>query len=906
MPCIVLYDCRFGNPTTSETHLATRTLTFLMTDVQGSTRLWEGFPALMPGAIKRHEEILSDAVSGNGGQVIKSKGEGDSTFSVFESPSQAVQAAIAAQLGLAGETWPPGIALKVRMSIHMGEAEMREDDYFGPTINRCARIREVGHGGQILVSGVVHELVVEGDASPWKDHGIHRLRDLLRPEHVWQVQAPGLEASFPKLKSLSVLRNNLPVQLTSFIGRRNEVESVKLLMRQNRLINVVGFGGEGKTRLVLQLGAEIDEDPTTSVWFVALDSLRSAEEVSAAILSVLGGEAEDELSAESLKKCAVHSGATWLILDNAEHLIPIVRPIVDVLLRELPTLRILVSSREPLHVAGEVIYRIPGLSIPPLEDPSIQTVVDSEAAQLFLTRASARTSEFRLTATAAKAIGDICRLLNGVPLAIEQAASLVAIMSPSQILEKLQQRLDWLATEDPTAPERHRNIAATIQWSFELLTDDERKLFLMVGLFRDSFTAEAATYLAQLIVPSEAEAARLFRELVDKSLVTTNYDHESEVRFRLLEPLRQFAAANIGDAEDEWMSRYVDWYASFAQSADSELYGPNQVTWLEKCLAEEANLRKALSWCQNISDTRLLSLAYNLRKYWMRKGLFSEGRRWLRDSFSLATDQSDPLSATMANVLGAFATQQNDFTAALDYYRRAQVEFLASNDEHHLAAVYNNIAITLDGVGRLDEADEYYVRAVAVSRAGHDVEMLSFSLLNRSITQRKLGQLFLAEASAFEALALAEESQDNGRVAMIRSSLCGIAIDQEQIEEAAAHAVEALRIWRQEPNPVHLAVLLLKVAKVALAEMEAEAAAQLVSGAGTLLESSGSGNEPDSLMAKELILTEILRRFPSSSVHRWTSLGRTLSHDQLVILALEVCQKKCSSGNIPSTNTSDP
>ena len=862
-----------------------------MTDIQGSTRMWEEFPGVMPGVIKRHEELIRNAVNEHEGDLVKSMGEGDSTFSVFKNPSKAIDAAIEAQAAILSETWPIGISLKVRMAVHLGDAEVRDDDYFGPTINRCARIREIAHGGQVLVSGTVAEIVQNVQTNDWRDLGVHRLRDQLKPERIWQVQKKGGEATFPSLKSLSVIRNNLPTQLTSFIGRRQEVEELKGLISNHRCVSILGFGGEGKTRLLLQVGAEIDDQATNGVWFVPLDSLRRREEVCSAILSVLGAEIEAEFTVENVRRLVSQSGITWLLLDNAEHLIDVIQPLVTLLLKEIPTIRILTSSRQPLGLQSEVQYRILGLTVPSDKDESVASVESSEAGELFLRRAQARKPKFLITETNAAAIAGICRELSGVPLAIEHAASLVDLFGPKQILERLQSRLKWLANEDPNIPARHRSIQGMILWSYEMLDENEKALFLTLSLFRDTFSLEAASFMAQSLLEEEYLAVDLVRRLVNKSLVTSVEVEDSDVRFRLLETVRQFAQSQLDSMASHWMSRYVDWYLSFSQTADGALYGAEQNIWLKKCEEENANFGKALTWCLEHQDKRLLPLAFNLRRYWMRRGLLSEGRHWLGLAHRFAQEESVPKLRTVLNVLGAFASQQEDYPAALEYYELALSKAIAVDDLVLQGQLFTNIAIILGSTGQYERSVENYIKAINLSVTHKDRKSHLFALFNYSITLRQFGRLDESETLAHEALQLAESSQDSGRIAIIQSTLSGIAIDKQDFPAAVIYARDALRTWGEQPSPTHLADLLLRLSKHGYLNHNFQATMLFVGGAEALHEAYGIGKDQEAMAMKQASIDSVSQIIHVDTARNWRAQGKSASPNQLAVLALDYCEQ---------------
>jgi class 3 adenylate cyclase len=445
----------------------TGTVTFLFTDVEGSTRHWEEHPAAMRAALARHDALIEAEVAGHEGTVVRPRGEGDSRFAVFARASDAVAAAAALQRALSAEPWPPEAVLRVRMALHTGEADLREGDYYGSAVNRCARLRAIAHGGQTLLSAATAALVWDSvpSGASLRDLGEHRLADLQRPEHVFQLDAGALPAEFPPVRSLEASPNNLPVQLTSFIGREEEIAEVTRLVRAApsgaRLLTLTGAGGAGKTRLAVQVAAGVVEDAPDGVWYVELAPLADPALLPQAVASTCGVR---ETPGRSLlaSLCEVWQPRhVLLILDNCEHLLDACAALADTLLRHCPHLSILATSREPLGIGGETTWRVPSLAPPPQGAQPREALTRYAAVQLFVERAVAVRPDFAVTEANAPVLAQICARLDGIPLAIELAAARMRGLAVEQVAARLDQRFRLLTGGSRTALPRQQTLRGT-------------------------------------------------------------------------------------------------------------------------------------------------------------------------------------------------------------------------------------------------------------------------------------------------------------------------------------------------------------------------------------------------------------------------------------------------------------
>ena len=552
--------------------LPTGTVTFLLSDVEGSTRRWQQAPDAMAVAVPRHYELLDEAIVAHGGVRPVEQGEGDSVVGAFSQASDAVAAAVAAQRAFALERWPEGAELRVRIALHTGEAQLRDrGNYVGHTLNRAARIRDSGYGGQMLVSAATAALVADrlpADAT-LVDLGQHRLQDLARPEHIWQVVHPDLPSTFPSLRTLDVFRHNLPVQLTPLIGRTSEIADVRGLLGGDRLVTLTGSAGVGKTRLALAVAADTVESHPGGVWWVELAPLSDPEAVGRAALAAIG--VRETPGASSIHQLAAELGdqPSLLVLDNCEHLIVGCAALVAGLLAANPSISVLATSREPLGVPGEITFRVPSLPCPsPEQTIDVPDLADYDAVALFVERARRARPTFAIDEANAAAITQICHRLDGIPLAIELAAARCRQLSAQRIAAELNDRFRLLTGGARTVMARQQTLAASIDWSHERLDDVEQITFRRLGVFPGPFPLEAAE--AVVAARGDIEPGDVFdlvSRLVDKSLVVADEGLGGEPRYRMLETLRAYAlnrahAAGelntLRDAHAAWWAQWLE------------------------------------------------------------------------------------------------------------------------------------------------------------------------------------------------------------------------------------------------------------------------------------------------------------------------------------------------------------
>ena len=607
-------------------------ITFLFTDVEGSTSLWERMPKAMSEALSCHDEILRTVIEAHSGHVFKTVG--DAFHATFSAAPDALEAALEAQRALLNETWDLTGPLRVRMALHTGAAEERDGDYFGPSLNRVARLLSAGHGGQILLSLATREVVRDRlpDESGLRDLGERPLKDLSSPEHVFQITASGLRSEFPPLKTLDIRRNNLPAQPTPLIGRERELDDVLALMRSPdvRMLTFTGPGGTGKTRLGLQAAAELMDEFEDGVFFVALAAIADPTLVAPAIARTLGLTESGNQPLEERLKSYLRDRQTLLVLDNFEHILESA-PLLDALLSAASELRVLATSRTALKLYGEHEYLVPPLSLPdPQSILSLESLTQYEAIRLFVDRARAIRPDFSLTEENAPAVVEICARLDGLPLVLELAAARIKLLPPQAMLSRLGDRLKLLTGGARNLPERQRTLRNAIAWSYEMLDEGEKTLFARLAVFSGGSTLEGIEAVCDPQGDLPVEALEGVSSLLDKSLLRQEEGQGAEPRLMMLETIREFASQRLeesGEAE-QLRKSHADYCIALAEEAEAGLQGSEQESWLERLDPEHDNMRSALAWAMEQGMTELgLFLAGALRPFWYARGYLDEGRK---------------------------------------------------------------------------------------------------------------------------------------------------------------------------------------------------------------------------------------------------------------------------------------
>lgn len=912
--------------------LPSGTLTFLFTDIEGSTKLWEQHPQAMRAALAQHDALLRETFAAHGGHVFKTVG--DAFCVVFPTARASVAAAVEAQNGLQAASWDDTPPLQVRIALHSGAADERDGDYFGPSLNRVARLMAAGHGGQTLLSTTTHELVrddLPGGIS-LRDLGEQRLRDLARPEHVYQLVDPGLPGEFPPLRTLDRFPTNLPTQLTSFIGREHQVDEVKHLIATARLVTLTGVGGVGKTRLSLQVGADLLEEFPDGVWFVELAPITDSELVARQVAAAVGLQEAPGRPLIATLQDYLQAKEMLLILDNCEHVIGACAVLAETFVRACPKLRVLAASREALGVAGEFAWPVPSLSVPDDgQAMSLNGLMACEAARLLVDRAQAVSPRFSITESALPAVSQICKRLDGIPLALELAAARLKVLSAEQIASRLDDRFRLLTGGSRTALPRQQTLQALVDWSYELLSESERTLFVRLSVFSGGFGLEAAESVGAGDEVAEYQVLDLLSQLVDKSLVQVE-ERDGDSRYRLLETLRQYGVQKLierGEVEPA-RARHADYYAAFAEGAEPHLWGPGARLWMNRLEVDHDNLRAALGWLVEAGAAeRALVMAGALRRFWWVRGYHREGHEWLTTlldqtgpgevSMSRARALSGvgllaffrgrpdlalaPLdeAVAMARALGneqflAQTLAQNamllsiraDTAAARPLVEEALTLARRLGDRWCLAIAMGQLGMTAFMAGDHENAQHHLEESAALFEAVDDGQA--------SWAQNFLGRLFLtrgefarARPVLERALTVAQTGRYSFGIGMATSSLAVVAVAEHDHAAALSCCREAFEVARVTGNGLMLPVALEARAILAGALGYPDAAVRLAAAAGALKEVMRFGLPPahgfDSIVAsaREALGEE-------SAAAAWAA-GHAMTADAALAYALQITEK---------------
>jgi len=775
------------------------TVTFLFSDIEGSTERWEGEPQAMELALARHDALMRSAIEAQGGYVFKTMG--DEFCAVFPIATDAIAAALDAQRALAAEDFSAVEGLRVRMALHTGQSAERDGDYFGPTVNRVARLVAIAHGEQVIVSGATAELLGERlpQQAQLRDLGKHRLKDLIEPEHVWQLTAAGLPDLFPPLRSLGSLPNNLPRQLTPLIGREDVLAEVEPLVREHPLVSLVGAGGVGKTRVALQVGADLLDGSGDGVWFIDLAPLSDPGLVVGTIASALGLREQPEQPIFDVLLRYLRPRRLLLILDNCEHVVEEAARIADVILRAAPQVRMLTTSREPLRIEGEHVYQTPPLTVPQAAEPlTADQALKYGAIALFAQRAVAADIRFKLTAENAPIVAGICRRLDGIALAIELAAARINLFSLPAIAERLNDRFRILTGGGRTALARQQTMRATIDWSYDLLAAKEQRVFERLSVFAGGCTLDTAVAVcADQDVPND-DLFDVLSSLVNKSLVVVDLN-ASEPRYGLLESFRQYAGEKLVARDERNAVAHRHALASLELARRFEHayeFEPDKV-WRPLALAELNNWRTALQWALIERGDLLLGqlLTGELGRLW---SLFlRDGRRWLPVAIN-STDEHTPADVVaklnLARAQVADAEGENEIKLSSSRAAIARYETVGDAFGKGCAQLLAGTAVA--NLGRLAEARQLLHEALAVRSLGEG-RLVGNILKNLGAISGIEGDFASARSYLADALQSASALQHDLRIADCMEELSSTEVLAGNTELAFEYATRALATLRE-------------------------------------------------------------------------------------------------------------
>jgi predicted ATPase/class 3 adenylate cyclase len=865
--------------------LPTGTVTFLFTDIEASTRLLERLGDGYTAVRDQHAQILRRAIAEGGGVEVGT--EGDSFFAVFPIPAGAIRAAVAAQRGLHAQRWPPGAPVLVRMGLHTGEGVRGGENYLGMDVNRASRIADAAHGGQVIISGATAALVERAlpDGVSLRDLGEHRLKDIAHPERLHNLVIEGLPADFPPPRTLDARPNNLPPQLTSFVGREQEMAEVRELLSRARLLTLTGAGGTGKTRLALQVASQTLLQYRDGAFFCDLSSVTDPALVPSALARVLEvPEVPGRPILEGMKE-HLRDKELLLVVDNFEQVAE-AGPVIEELLVEAPGLKVVVTSRVVLSLRGEQEYAVPPLEPPdPERLPDLATLRQFEAVRLFTDRALAASPRFGVTEENAPAVAAITARLDGLPLAIELAATRTKVLTPQQILPRLGERLSILTSGARTLPDRQRTLRGAIGWSYDLLEEPERGLFARLSVFTGGWTLEAAEAVCDPgglgLDPLDGLAS-----LVDKSLVRRNETAEGESRFSMLETIREFGLEQLaaGNDLDLTRRRHAEHFLDLAVEAEPHLTADDQVTWLDRCDREHANIRAALRWAIEAGETeRAQASAGALWRFWQQRGHLAEGGTWLEEVLAMPSGRTAARAKALIGA-GGIAWWQKDREAAGAFYEEAVAVERELGDPARLGEALYNQAFVVAGedIGAaarlLDESLDLF------RRAGHEPGVAQV-----------LGMLVIRDAEAGDwgtVISRLEETtgiwRRVGDRLHLAFDLVWLAFARGRVgrrEDARSAALEALELFREVDNPTGIGIVFVDLAFLATWEGRHEDAIRLAGAFESLRERVGGPPGGFAGLLEGDPAEEARRHLAEDAAGRAWEEGLAMSMEEAVALA---------------------
>ena len=867
--------------------LPSGTVTFLFTDIEGSTRLLQRLGDRFPLVLEDHRRILRQAFEAEGGLEIST--EGDSFFVVFPSAPRAVTAAVSAQRAIAAQRWPDDANVKVRMGLHTGEGKATGGNYVGIDVHRAARIAAAGHGGQVLLSDTTRALVEHALPNGVRLHdlGRHRLKDIAHSEHLHQLVIEGLPSSFPALRSLDARPNNLPQRLSTFVGREEEVAEVRRLLRDHRLVTLTGPGGTGKTRLALRAAQEALADFSDGVFFVDLSAVSDPALVPSAVAQAVRVQEQPGKPLLVTVQDHLAERALLLVLDNFEQIVGAAGTVAD-LLAATPRLAVLVTSRVRLHLDGEREYAVPPLELPdPRRLPDLARLSQYEAVALFIDRARGVRHDFSVTNENAPAVAEICVRLDGLPLAIELAASRVKLLPPQAILSRLGQRLPLLVGGADNLPERQRTLRGAIAWSHELLEEPERALFTWLSVFSGGATIESAEAVCNPEGDLGIDTFEGLGSLVDKSLLRQTEMPDGEPRFGMLETIREYARERLRERRDaeETARRHAEHFLALAEEAEPHFLGKDAAASLDRWEQEHDNVRAALGWAIERGETEIsLRLAAALWRFWHLRGHLSEGRKWLEDV--LRTGGGRTAARAKAHIAaGGLAYWQNDIEATERHYEESLAIYRELGDKRGQQEALFNLGFVPAVKGDMRRAQELFEESLAIAR----------ELGNRQGVLEATTALAFADGLAGNhgrAIGLLEEAvelaRELGNLYWLSDGLAGLAEAYRNMgafERARDFNSEALRMYREAANPSGTGMVLEQIAAVESDQGRHARAVRLQGAANAIRDSIGGGSPrawpyPDVFARAE----QALGKDPAN---RAREEGRAMEIEQAVGYALE-------------------
>ncbi|MGZ4138859.1 MAG: ATP-binding protein [Actinomycetota bacterium] len=854
---------------------------FVFTDIEGSTRLLHQFGEEYAGLLDQHRRIIRDAIAAHGGSEIQV--EGDGFFVAFASAAAAGDACADAQRALTEYPWPKGAEVRVRMGIHAGEATLEPNGlYIGLAVHQAARISNAGHGGQIVVSESTAQLF--RDALPREtkllDLGMYRLKDFERPERLLQLTPAGCDEAFPPLRATPLANNNIPAARTSFVGRARELDEIQALMTFSRLVTIVGPGGSGKTRLAIEAARRAIGSFADGVWLLEMAPLRDPDLVARTLANVLGMRDNARESIDERLSDLLRDKELLLILDNSEHLIEACASLADRLLSEHPGVRIIATSREPLAVSGEQIFPLMPLPVPET-GASDYEMMSADAVRLFAERARLVDPTFVVEERNAATVSDICRRLDGIPLAIELAAARIRTLSPEQIDRRLDDRFRLLTGTSRTPIPRHQTLWAAVDWSYQLLDEQERALFRALSVFAGSFDLEGAEAVVGDRTP-DVDAG--IRSLVDRSMLM--HDRET-ARNRMLETVAEYARARLDEAgeADDMQSRHMRWCLSLAKEADAQCSGPEQVHWLDVFETEHDNMRAALERALAADPETALRLIGGLGHFWFTRGYLTEGREWCRRALAAGKDAPPDARMVTLEYAGNLALLTGDYKSAEAHFLEGLEIATAIQDNNGRCACLNGLGVLAHVQREFESARKAFQEILDCAKENEDPYWIARAASNLGEVEAGEGNYDLARARLEEGLSILGEVVGPERVNTL-AQLTKVAVIQRNLDAAQAYSQTALGMTGAIGDRTRLAQTLEAVAMLAVARSEPETGVRLLGASCAVRESVGAGIYWDPADA-DRTLGEARSALPPDRFDRAWNEGRLMDDEVATAFALD-------------------
>lgn len=877
------------------TSLPSGTVTFLFTDVEGSTQQIQRLGERYASVLATERRLLRAAFRKFHGHEVDT--QGDSFFVAFARAADAIAASVAAQHALFEHAWPAGESVLVRMGLHTGAPQLTAAGYVGPDVHIAARLCAAAHGGQIVLSEATCDLIEQQlpDRVRLRELGEHRLKDLNQPRHVFQLVISELPNEFPPLHSLDALPHNLPIQLTSFVGRARELAEIKRLLPTTRLLTLTGAGGAGKTRLALHVAAELLDTYDDGVWLIELAPLADPALVPQTVAAVLGVHEQPAQPILNSLIDYLRAKNLLLVLDNCEHLIVACARLADAVLRACPNLRILATSREALGIAGETVWMVPSLSLPDASQPrpTFTDLSQYEAVQLFVDRALAVQPSFKLTELNASAVAQICQRLDGIPLAIELAAARVKVLKTAEIAARLDDRFGLLTSGSRTALPRQQTLSAAIDWSYDLLTEPERVLLRRLSVFPGGCTLAAA----ELVCADEdgadgilsSQILDLLSHLVDKSLVVVD-KQGNETRYRILETIRQYGYEKLVGAGEDGMvhQRQLEWLVRFTKEADPKLRGAEMNLWARRLDDELDNIRTSLEWgFEHGQSSNGAELVGTLAWYNFLRSNDREAKRWSEKAESLTRDAPSTARAEALLALGIALTDLGDEEKAETVLQEALTHYRAFNNQWRAALVLNTLGLIKNRQDEFDRAEQYLQEALAIRRTIGDAWGITHTLQNFGGIAERSEDYAKAQAIHEEGLRLSEALGDERMVARRFSDMGRIALAQGDLTRADAMLRRAVTALWQMNEKFSLLQSLESLARVMAAQGQGRRAAQLLGAVESARGDLGIKLSQATLAAWERLVGPIQAQLGEEESRKAQADGHAMTLDQAIAYALE-------------------